>query len=136
MSGDEPLRLGTVDLVRQLQTSGWEVWIYTTSFRDPARVCRWLGHYGVDVHSVINGDIHRAKCSHVASNSRAPSKYPPAFGIDLHVDDSIGVKIEGETFGFDVVQVSPDDTNWAATVSATASTYASRRNTHTMHART
>ena len=34
---------------------------------------------------------------------RPPSKNPRAFGIDLHVDDSDGVKIEGEQHGFSVV---------------------------------
>ena len=45
-----------------------------------------------------------------------PSKYPPAFGIDFHVDDSEGVKIEGEEHGFRVVIVRPDDEHWARVV--------------------
>ena len=44
--------------------------------------------------------------------SRLPSKYPPAFGIDLHVDDSEGVRMEGDEHGFRVVVVRPDDENW------------------------
>jgi hypothetical protein len=45
-----------------------------------------------------------------------PSKYPPAFGIDLHVDDSEGVGLEGQRYGFAVVVVSPEDPDWAARV--------------------
>jgi hypothetical protein len=45
-----------------------------------------------------------------------PSKYPPAFDIDLHVDDSEGVRMEGDEFGFRVVVVRPDDENWTERV--------------------
>ena len=46
----------------------------------------------------------------------ACSKYPPAFGIDLLVDDSAGVEIEGRRFGFSVVRVAPDDVDWVVKV--------------------
>lgn len=36
-----------------------------------------------------------------------PSKNPNNFGIDLHIDDSKGVKIEGDHYGFDVIVVDP-----------------------------
>jgi hypothetical protein len=35
-----------------------------------------------------------------------PSKNPRAFGIDLHVDDSEGVKLEGKKYGFKGVRVT------------------------------
>ena len=41
------------------------------------------------------------------------SKYPPAFGIDLLIDDSPGVEQEGRTHGFSVITVSPDNPDWA-----------------------
>jgi hypothetical protein len=47
---------------------------------------------------------------------RGPSKYPPAFGINLHVDDSTGVAEEGRRNGFEVVVVAPQDVDWAARV--------------------
>jgi hypothetical protein len=40
------------------------------------------------------------------------SKYPPAFGFDVHVDDSRGVGIEGERHGFKTIIVAVDDKNW------------------------
>jgi hypothetical protein len=49
---------------------------------------------------------------------QGPSKYPPAFGIDLHVDDSEGVAEEGRRHHFGVVVVSPQDPEWTATVLA------------------
>ena len=47
---------------------------------------------------------------------RGPSKYPPAFAIDLHVDDSEGVRLEGQRHGFAFVVVSPEDPDWTARV--------------------
>lgn len=40
IAGDEPLRRGSIDLMRRLRDAGWEIWIYTTSHRHPASV-RW-----------------------------------------------------------------------------------------------
>ncbi len=44
------------------------------------------------------------------------SKYPPAFDIDLHVDDLEGVGMEGAEHGFAVVVVDMRDESWAQRV--------------------
>ncbi len=49
---------------------------------------------------------------------RGVSKYPPAFGIDLLVDDSPGVAIEGQRHGFAVLVVEPTDSEWTVKVSS------------------
>jgi hypothetical protein len=46
--------------------------------------------------------------------------YPPAFGIDLQVDDSDGVRMQGELHGFSVVVVRQDDRDWTKKVLASA----------------
>lgn len=118
LTSDEPLRLGTCSLVRSLRAGGWEVWVYTTSHRPPAMVRRWLRSYGVRVARVINQDDHERHLPR--TTGRRPSKNPAAFGIDLHVDDSDGVRLEGERHHFRVVVVAPDDPGWAEKVLATA----------------
>jgi hypothetical protein len=115
----EPLRLGAPSLVRALSERGWEVWVYTTSYRSPASVRRWLRSYGIRVARVINQDAHD-RLFRRARGDRPPSKYPGAFGIDLHVDDSDGVRLEGERHNFRVVVVAPDDDDWAEKVLAAA----------------
>ena len=40
------------------------------------------------------------------------------YGIDLLVDDSHGVRIEGERHGFRTVVVDPTDSEWAEKVKA------------------
>src|SRR5215471_7250079 len=104
----EPLRAGTFSLLGELRSRGHSIWIYTTSARSPFHIRFWLFLHGIRVDGVVNEERHRR----VGDPSRLPSKYPPAFGIDLHVDDSEGVRIEGERFGFKVLVVRPDDLEW------------------------
>ncbi len=67
--------------------------------------------YGIPLQGVVNQARHDR-----VVGSFGPSKYPPAFGIDLHVDDSEGVAQEGKKYGFTVVIVSPEDVNWTERV--------------------
>lgn len=111
----EPLRIGTISLTRELRRQGCSIWVYTSSGRTPSYIRRWLMLYGIRVDGVVNSVRHNhALTAHGLSHS--PSKFPPAFDIDLHVDDSEGVRIEGCDHGFRVVVVRPDDENWAQRV--------------------
>ena len=111
----EPLRFGARSLIRRLAERGWDVWILTTSNRSPRTVRRWLRAYGIRIGRVINQTVYER---HLGDSGfyNPPSKHPGLFGIDLHVDDSDGVRIEGEQHGFRVVVVSPDDEQWTETV--------------------
>ena len=121
----EPLRAGAPDLMRELIRDGHEVWIYTTSLRDPWHMKRWLGFYGVRITDVINDTIHMAYLKK-HGYQRGPSKLPSAWRIDLHVDDSEGVQWEGNEHGFSVVVVAPDDPDWAQKVRTAVARLASR----------
>lgn len=111
----EPLRRGTRSLIRELRRQDCSIWVYTSSGRTPSYIRRWLLLYGIRVDGVVNSVLHnRALTVHGLENS--PSKYPPAFDIDLHVDDSEGVQLEGDDHGFRVVVVHPEDEGWAQKV--------------------
>ena len=107
----EPIRFGTKELSSELIARGHEVWIYTTSLRSPGYLRGWFRAFGVELSGVVNQAHHDRR-----NGRRGPSKFPPAFGIDLHVDDSEGVAEEGRRHGFDVVVVSPNDLEWTARV--------------------
>lgn len=107
----EPLRHGTKALMRELLAGGHQLWIYTTSYR-PARYLRgWFRSFGIPIYGVVNQQRHER-----VVGRQGPSKYPPAFGIDLHVDDSEGVAEEGKRHRFGVVVVSPADRDWVVRV--------------------
>lgn len=98
----EPLRRGTKALMTELIRGDHEVWIYSTSHRTPRYIRGWFRSFGVTLSGVVNQEQHDS-----VVGRQGPSKYPPAFGIDLHIDDSPGVGEEGQRHRFDVVVVSP-----------------------------
>ncbi|WP_057916484.1 hypothetical protein [Lysobacter antibioticus] len=111
----EPLREGAIELMRELQADGHELWIYTSSLRSKAYLHLWLFFAGIRLGGVVNGVSHS---SALRGKPLAPSKFPPAFGIDLLVDDSEGVMLEGEMHGFCVLVVDSGDPHWACKVKA------------------
>lgn len=124
----EPLRYGTYALFDALAGHGWEVWIYTTSGRSQRSITWWLRCYGMRVNGVITQQVYAKRLRRHAVHDY-PSKNPAWFGIDLHVDDSEGVRMEGEHYGFDVHVVAPDDENWAQGVLQAAETVRRRLTT-------
>lgn len=116
----EPLRVGAAELLRELVGAGHEVGVYTSSDRSRARI--WLNFwtYGVALGHVVNKTAHE-KWWHGLERERraelAPCvKYPPAFGIDLLVDDSESVACRGRALGYRVVVVDPGDPEWCTKV--------------------
>ena len=107
----EPLRAGTKKLFHELKHEGHEIWICTSSLRSTVQIRYWLALHGLRVDGIVNDDVHRARLEEM-NFEETPSKYPPAFGIDLHVDDSPGVEMEGKRLGFRVLVVAQDDTDW------------------------
>ena len=112
----ERLRQGAKELLRELSEQGHEVWIYTTSLRNPRYIKGWLKRFGVRIADVVNQTRHERTLRDREPAVRSVSKYPPAFGIDVLVDDEPGVEQEGRALGFTVVQVKPDDANWTQAV--------------------
>ena len=110
--GGEQLRQGIKLLTDHCRQHGWEVWVYTTSYRSTWHIRKLFWLHGIRLDGVVNQQRHdreaQARCT----------KHPPSFGIDLLVDDSEGVRIEGERHGFRVLVVAPQDAQWAEKVRA------------------
>jgi len=104
---------GAEQLVRKLEGMGVEICVYTTSARSVWYIRSLLRFYGI---RIVNQAAHERAVGKLTSHGRAPSKIPRLFGIDLHVDDSRGVAIEGGRFNFEVLVVDPGDKQWAERV--------------------
>jgi hypothetical protein len=113
LCGWEPLREGTIELMKYLKSQGNEIWIYTTSLRNASSI-KWLFLlYGIRIDGVVNQQIHNKK---VRNGHIYCSKYPPAFGIDVLIDDQEGVKQEAARYNFYMIWIKPGDANWVEEV--------------------
>ena len=102
----EQLRKGTVEIFKFCKQQGWETWIYTTSLRSKWRVKFLFWLHGIHLDGFINQTIHN---ENVKIRS---SKHPPTFGIDVIIDDSEGLAIEGKRYGFTVIVIDPNNRTW------------------------
>ncbi|MBF4473103.1 MULTISPECIES: hypothetical protein [Flavobacterium] len=105
----ERIRLGTIDLFKKLKSENHEIYIYTTSFRSVSKIRLMFFIYGISVDGIINQQKH---IKVLGEKSKTISKLPSKFGIDIHVDDSKGVEMEGERHDFKTIIISDNDKNW------------------------
>ncbi|TWV99202.1 hypothetical protein [Chitinophaga pinensis] len=98
-----------------MKKEGCKVYVYTTSLRSPMYIrCLFLS-YGIWLDKVINKTVHDRI---LGKQGQQVSKLPVAFSIDLHVDDSAGVALEGQQYNFATVIVGGED-SWAEKVMET-----------------
>ena len=107
----ERLRLGTPALIRELQELGFEVWIYTSSFRSEKYIRRLFRCYGVRLDGVVNAERHLRE---VQRNNRTPQpqKMPSRYRISLHVDDEAVVCSRGREYGYSSYRLNAQDDDW------------------------
>lgn len=107
----ERLRLGTPTLIRELQALGYEVWIYTSSFRSEKYIRRLFRCYGVRLDGIVNGERHLREVQRGHSGP-LPQKLPNRYRISLHVDDESVVCSWGREFGYSTYQLEAQDDEW------------------------
>lgn len=115
----ERVRLGTPDLINTLQALGYEVWIYTSSFRTENYIRGLFKWYGVKLDGIVNGNRHLKE---VQRDSKVilPQKIPSRYRISLHVDDEEVICSWGREYGFNTFQLEADDDNWKDKIIARA----------------
>ena len=107
----ERLRLGTVDLINELQRLGLEVWVYTSSFRTESYIRKLFSHYHVRFDGIINGQRHMEEVQK-GRKELLPQKMPNRYHISLHIDDETVIASYGKAFGFQVYLLEAQDDNW------------------------
>lgn len=115
----ERLRLGTPDLINTLQKMGYEVWVYTSSFRSENYIKLLFRHYGVRFDGIVNGTRHLKEVQQGRSQI-LPQKVPNRYRISLHVDDEAVICSYGREFGFDAYQLDAPDDEWKEKIIAKA----------------
>ena len=115
----ERLRLGTPDLINSLQSLGYEVWVYTSSFRSERYITSLFRCYGVHFDGIVNGTRHLKE---VQRNNRdtLPQKLPNRYRISLHIDDETVICSLGSQYGFKTYQLDAQDDDWKEKIIARA----------------
>ncbi len=115
----ERLRKGTVKLIHDLQAEGFEVWVYTSSFRAEIYIRNLFRHYGVKFDQIVNGDRHLKEVQR-NQDRPLPQKMPNFYRISLHVDDEDAIHENGKIYGFHTWKVYEPDPEWAEKLMAEA----------------
>ncbi len=111
----ERLRKGTIKLIHDLQDQGFEVWVYTSSFRTSVYIKALFRHYGIKFDDIVNGYRHRDEVQGKREQPM-PQKMPNFYRISLHIDDEEGVVKNAGMYGFRAMQVYDPDDEWAKKV--------------------
>ena len=115
----ERLRLGTPMLINRLQSLGYEVWVYTSSFRSEGYI-RWLFRlYGVRFDGIVNAARHLREVQR-DRKTVLPQKMPSHYRISLHIDDELVICTLGPQYGFRAYQLDAQDDDWAEKIIARA----------------
>jgi len=115
----EKLRLGAIELLKELIDKGNEIWIYTASSRPKHYIYELFLRHDIKVTGIINRKKH---LNSLSIEKRSLSKFPPGFGIDIHVDHAENVSIDGTIFGFNTIMIKPSDKDWIEEVRKNLST--------------
>ena len=115
----ERLRLGTPDVIRTLQELGYEVWVYTSSFRSEKYIRRLFRLYGVHFDGIVNGNRHMKEVQQNSKNV-LPQKMPQRYKISLHIDDEEVICSLGPQYGFRAYQLDAQDDEWKEKIVARA----------------
>ncbi len=107
----ERLRLGTPEVINRLQALGYEVWVYTSSFRTESYIRRLFRCYGVRFDGIVNGTRHLKEVQR-SNKETLPQKLPNRYRISLHIDDEEIICSSAGQFGFRAYQLNAQDDNW------------------------
>ncbi|MBE5807915.1 MAG: HAD family hydrolase [Clostridiales bacterium] len=115
----ERLRLGTPELINTLQGMGYEVWVYTSSFRTERYIRRLFRHYGVRFDGIVNGERHLKEVQRDRKTT-LPQKMPHVYKIALHIDDETVICSLGRQYGFRTYHLDAQDDDWKEKIIARA----------------
>ncbi len=115
----ERLRLGTPGLINRLQALGYEVWVYTSSFRTDRYIRSLFRHYGVRFDGIVNGERHLREVQG-RNKTVLPQKLPNRYRISLHIDDEEVVCSSAGQYGFRAYRLDAQDDDWEEKIIARA----------------
>ena len=105
--------------INKLQSMGYEVWVYTSSFRSERYIKTLFWLYGVRFDGIVNGTRHLKEVQR-DHKTVLPQKLPNHYRISLHVDDESVICTLGPQYGFRTYQLEAQDDDWKEKIIARA----------------
>ena len=107
----ERVRFGASELINKLQELGYEVWVYTSSYRTESYIKNLFRFYHIRFNGIVNAQRHLAE---VQRNNKTilPQKLPNRYRISLHIDDETIVCTLGQQYGYNTYQLNAQDDDW------------------------
>lgn len=99
----EHFRAGTKSLFKFLETTNFEVGIYTNSYRGKSALEKWFQENEFRISFIINQQLHDLRIDKEANRYSLPAKCPHLFDIDVHIDDLCEIKKELNTSNVTVI---------------------------------
>ncbi|CBK75914.1 hypothetical protein CIY_34750 [Butyrivibrio fibrisolvens 16/4] len=115
----ERLRLGTPELINELQRLGYEVWVYTSSYRSEEYIRQLFKLYKVHFDGIINAQRHLREVQK-DHTTILPQKVPSHYRISLHIDDETIICSMGRQYGYHAYQLEAQDDDWKEKILAQA----------------
>lgn len=109
------LRLGALELMRELQNDGWEIWIYTLAALPQRRLRLFFSANGIR----LGGIITQAEHLRAFKAGKAPQpnlKHAPAFDLAVVADDKPLTAQAGKRYGFATLQVTTCLADWTTPI--------------------
>ncbi len=107
----ERLRLGAPELIHTLQKLGYEVWVYTSSFRTERYIRFYFLLYKVRFDGIVNAMRHLKEVQG-KRKEMLPQKLPSRYRISLHIDDEEIVCTLGRQYGYTTYHLEGEDEHW------------------------
>ena len=107
----ERLRFGAPELIKKLQKLGYEVWVYTSSYRTEKYIKNLFRYYHVKFDGIVNAQRHLAEVQR-DNQTILPQKLPNKYRISLHIDDETIVCTLGQQYGYNTYQLDAQDDDW------------------------
>lgn len=111
----EYFRAGTRSLFEFLETTNFEVGVYTNSYRGKSALEAWFQENSFKISFVINQQIHDGLVDQQKDRYTLPDKCPHLFGIEVHIDDLKTIKENCEKFETKVILADTSE-DWAVKV--------------------
>lgn len=104
------LRKNAAALIRDLQTLGFDVWIYTGNYHSTEYINGLFSIHNAKVDGIVNGLSKRK------STNNIKKLFTDKYNISLHIDNESVICVDTKSKNYDIYDITPDKISWAADV--------------------